>query len=63
MKDLERVIEQVNSSMSMEGMSLTITDKDRIRRCAGNNAKVDKEIAELVRKHTATSECAHEQRL
>lgn len=63
MKDIERVIEQVNSSMAMEGMPLTNTDKDRIRRCAGDNTKVDKEIAKLVRKHTAMGKGTHEQRL
>ncbi|SNS30851.1 DNA-binding transcriptional regulator, MerR family [Anaerovirgula multivorans] len=36
MRDLEKLIDQVNGSMSMEGMPLTKTDKDRIRHCAGN---------------------------
>lgn len=63
MKDIERVIEQVDGSMSMEGMPLTSNDKDRIRRCAGDDKKVDKEIAELIRKHSADQVPAYEPRL
>lgn len=63
MKDLEKLINEVNASMSMEGMPLTKTDKDRIRRCAGNNELVDKTIAELLKKHTVVRESSHEQRL
>ena len=35
MKDLERMIEDVNASMAMEGMPLTEEDKARMRHCAG----------------------------
>lgn len=63
MKDLEKLIDEVNGSMSMEGMPLTKTDKDRIRRCAGNDELVEKTIAELVKKHTVVREFSHEQRL
>jgi predicted secreted protein len=63
MKDLEKLIDEVNGSMSMEGMPLTKTDKDRIRRCAGNDKLVEKTIAELVKKHTIVREYSHEQRL
>ncbi len=63
MKDLEKLINEVNGSMSIEGMPLTKTDKDRIRRCAGNDELVEKTIAELVKKHTVVREYSHEQRL
>jgi hypothetical protein len=63
MKDIERVIEQVDGSMSMEGMPLTSNDKDRIRRCAGDDRKVDKEIAELIKKHSAVQVPVYEPRL
>lgn len=56
MKDLEKLIDEVNASMSMEGMPLTEDDKDRIRRCAGNDELVEKTIAQLVKKHTAVRE-------
>jgi citrate lyase gamma subunit len=31
MKDIERIIEQVNASLSMEGMPLTSNDKSALR--------------------------------
>ena len=55
MKDIEKVIEQVNSSMSMEGMPLTNIDIDRIQRCARDNDKVNKEISTLIQTHTIIS--------
>ncbi|PYG89351.1 hypothetical protein LY28_00568 [Ruminiclostridium sufflavum DSM 19573] len=51
-KDLERLINEVNGSMSIKGMPLTDADKDRIRRCVGNDKLVNETIAELVKKHT-----------
>lgn len=63
MKDLEKLIDEVNGSMSIEGMPLTKNDKDRIRRCVGNDMLVEKTIAELVKKHTIVRKYGHEQRL
>jgi len=63
MRDLEKLIDEVNGSMSMEGMPLTKIDKDRIRRCAGNDELVEKTIAELIKKHTAVRGYSHEQQL
>ncbi|EHQ89132.1 hypothetical protein [Desulfosporosinus youngiae] len=63
MRDLEKLIDEVNGSMAMEGMPLTQSDKDRIRYCAGNNKLVEKTIAELVKKHTAAYDYDHEQQL
>ena len=54
MQDLEKLIDEVNGSMSIEGMPLTQTDKERIRRCARNEKKVEETVAELVKKHTVT---------
>ncbi|MCQ1530518.1 hypothetical protein [Lutispora saccharofermentans] len=61
MRDLERLINEVNGSMSMEGMPLTQTDKDRIRRCSGNDKLVEETIAELIKKHTDVRDYSHEQ--
>ena len=61
--NIERIIEQVNSSMAMEGMPLTKKDKERIRTCAGNDDKVERMVSELVKKHSAAMEPAYEQRL
>ncbi|AOT71809.1 hypothetical protein [Geosporobacter ferrireducens] len=63
MRDLEKLIDEVNGSMSMEGMPLTQTDKDRIRRCAGNDKLVEETIAELIKKHTAVRGYNHERQL
>lgn len=60
MRDLEKIIDQVNGSMSIEGMPLTKTDKDRIRECAGNDELVEKTIAELIRKHKTVRGHSHE---
>ena len=63
MRDMEKLIDEVNGSMTIEGMPLTQTDKDRIRRCVGNNELVEKTIAELVKKHTVIRGYSHEKRL
>ena len=63
MRDLEKLIDEVNGSMSMEGMPLTKADKDRIRDCAGNDGLVEKAIAELIKKHKAVKTYSHEQQL
>lgn len=63
MRDMEKLIDEVNGSMSMEGMPLTQTDKDRIRRCAGNDKLVEETIAELIKKHTAVRGYSYEQQL
>lgn len=52
MKDLKRLINEVNGSMPMEGMLLTEANKDRIRRCAGKDKLVNETIAELIKKYT-----------
>jgi hypothetical protein len=36
MRDMESLIHEVNGSMSITGMPLTQSDKDRIRLCAGS---------------------------
>lgn len=63
MRNIEKIIEEVNGSMTMEGMPLTEDDKTRIRFCAGNKDRVEKTIEELVAKHTTTNKMRHEQRL
>ncbi len=63
MKDIEKLIDEVNGSMSIEGMPLTPADKERIRLCVGDDKKVEKTIAELVKKHSVVNEYRHEQQL
>ena len=63
MRDMEKLIDEVNGLMPMEGMPLTQSDKDRIKRCAGNNELVEEEIAGLIKKQTAFRDYSHEQHL
>jgi len=63
MKDLERMIEDVNASMAMEGMPLTEEDKVRMRYCAGDKKKTDQVVAEQIRKHSVKADDVHEQKL
>lgn len=63
MRDIEKVIEQVNGSMAIEGMPLTDEDRERIRRCAGNHELVEREVQTLVKKYFVPAVNMHEQRL
>lgn len=63
MESIEKIIDQVDGSMRIEGMPLTAEDKERIRRCAGSEKLVDAEIRALVKKHSAQSVSVHEPRL
>lgn len=63
MRNMEKLIEQVDGSMAMEGMPLTQSDKDRILYCAGNDKLVEETIAKLIKKHTAMKVHLREQRL
>ncbi|MED4954513.1 hypothetical protein GNQ08_18315 [Paenibacillus macerans] len=63
MRDMEKLIEQVDGTMAMEGMPLTQDDKDRIRHCAGNDKLVEETIAKLIKKHAVIKEHPYEQQL
>jgi len=60
-KNIEKVIAQVNGTMAIEGMPLSSADKERIRKCAGNDRLVEKTVSELVQKHIVGN--SYEQRL
>lgn len=47
----ERIIENVNASMAMEGMPLTEKDKQRIRDCLGGKTTFQDAVNEIIRKH------------
>lgn len=51
MSEIERIINEVDSSMSMEGLPLTNADKERISVCLNNPKKLDSIISELLKKH------------
>ena len=52
MRDVETIIREVDSSMTMEGMPLYSEDKDRIRRYLLNPSSLEKIVNSLVEKHT-----------
>ena len=49
--EIERIINEVDSSMSMEGLPLTNADKERISVCLNNPKMLDSMISELLKKH------------
>lgn len=58
---IDKIIEQVDGTMRIEGMPLSVEDKERIRGCAGSEALVEAEIQALLKKHSAPTADAHEQ--
>ena len=54
MKDVEKLIDQVNGTMAMEGMPLTDDDKERLRECITGKTSYDEMVKRLVKKHAAT---------
>lgn len=55
MSEIERIINEVDSSMSMEGLPLTNADKERISLCLNNPNVLDDIISELLKKHTVNA--------
>ena len=52
MSNEEKIIAEVNSSMTMDGMPLTTEDKIRIRNFLSNPDSLETMINELVKIHT-----------
>lgn len=52
MNEIEQIVKEVDGSMAMEGMPLTMADKDRIRNCLTEPANLDGVIRALLAKHT-----------
>lgn len=50
-KEIEKVIRNVNGSMSLEGMSLTEEDKKRIRNIDSGKTTITREIDKLNQKY------------
>ena len=55
MSEIEKIIIEVDSSMAMEGLSLTEEDKNRIKYCLENPNIVDQLIQDLLQKHKVSS--------
>lgn len=52
MSEVERIVKEVDGSMSMEGLPLSTEDKERIERCLNNPRTFDDMIHNLLKKHT-----------
>lgn len=52
MVNSEKIIDEVNGTMAMEGMPLTESDKVRLRECITGKTSYDKIIERLVQKHS-----------
>jgi hypothetical protein len=52
MKDVNKIIREVNGSMTIEGMPLKREDKSRLRECLTGKVSFNKMKSEIVKKHT-----------
>lgn len=52
MTQAEKIIEEVDSSMTMEGLPLTGEDRRRIQRCLEDPSKLKEALRGLIQKHT-----------
>ena len=52
MSDIDRIIENVNATMSMENMPLHDEDRERMRECLEGNKSFQETIDILIKKHT-----------
>ena len=53
MSDIDKIINEVNGSMSIEGMPLTDADKERIRLSLSGKEQFQKILHDLILKHSA----------
>lgn len=56
MTQAEKIIEEVDSSMTMEGLPLTGEDRRRIRRCLEDPSELKETLRGLIQKHTQTED-------
>lgn len=54
MSEIERIVNEVNSSMAMEGLILDVDDKNRIVSCLTDSESLEFLIENLVNKHKAS---------
>lgn len=52
MSEIERIVKEVDSSMTMEGLALSDEDKIRIEGCLRNPDSLSRTISLLLKKHT-----------
>ncbi len=52
LRDIDKIIKEVDGSMSIEGMSLNQEDKDRIRECLIEKITFEDMKRKIIKKHT-----------
>ena len=52
LRDIDKIIREVDGSMSIEGMSLNQEDKDRIRECLIEKITFEDMKKKIIKKHT-----------
>ena len=52
MFDNDKIIENVNATMSMEGMPLTKADKELLAKCLSGEVEFNKAVSDLVKHYT-----------
>lgn len=52
MRDVEKIIGEVNGTMAMEGMPLTDEDREMLRECITGKTSTDEMIKRLVKRYT-----------
>lgn len=53
MSEIDKIVNEVNGSMAIEGMPLTDADKERIRISLSSKEQFQKILRELILKHSA----------
>lgn len=56
MKDVEKIIGEVNGTMAMEGMPLTEDDKQMLRKCITGDVSTDEMVKRLVKQYAVVSD-------
>lgn len=52
MRDVEKIIDEVNGTMAIEGMPLTEEDREMLRECITGKTSYDDMVKKLVLKYT-----------
>jgi len=55
MSEIEKIINEVDSSMAMEGLPLTVEDRERIKSCLIDPGTLNTVLADLLKKHTVAA--------
>lgn len=56
MKDVEKIIGEINGTMAMEGMPLTSEDREMLRKCITGQTTSDEMVKRLVKQYTVVPE-------